>query len=104
MKRLLLIVLAAFLLVGCKTVYIDRIEYRFNPVPEKLMQDCKLVAPPDAKAYMAATPTERELQTGKVLKEQYREVRDCNIDKASLRDWNTRQLKLIEEANNGAKK
>ena len=104
MKRLFLLMITAFLLTGCKTIYIDRIEYRFNPVPEKLMQDCKLVTPPDAKAYIAATPTERELQLGKVIKEQYRETRDCNIDKASLREWNERQIKLIEKANNDAKK
>ena len=104
MKRLFLLMITAFLLVGCKTVYIDRIEYRFNPVPDKLMQDCKLVAPPDAKAYLAATPTERELQLGDVMKAQYQETRNCNIDKASLREWNERQIKLIEEANNGAKK
>lgn len=96
--------ITAFLLAGCKTIYIDRIEYRFNPVPDKLMQDCKLVTPPDAKAYMAATDSGRALLLGNTLKEQYQETRDCNIDKASLREWNDRQIKLIEKANNGAKK
>ena len=104
MKRLFLLMITAFLLAGCKTIYIDRIEYRFNPVPEKLMQDCKLVAPPDAKVYLVSNPTERELLLGGVMKQQYQMVRDCNIDKASLREWNDKQLKLIEKANNDAKK
>ena len=104
MKRFLIIVGLALTLVGCKTVYVDRIEYRANYVPEGLTRDCVVPAPPNAKAYMAKNAEGREGDLTALSTELYQSIKDCNTDKASIRKWNAEQKALIEKANRDAKK
>ena len=104
MTRFLMIIGLVLSLVGCKTIYVDRIEYRMNYVPEGLTRDCNVPIPPDAKTYMAKTLQEREGALIALNDEQYQSIKDCNTDKASIRKWNAEQKALIEKANRDAKK
>lgn len=104
MKRLLMIIGFCLLLTGCKTIYVDRIEYRTNSIPDGIMKDCEISVPPEAKGYMALKDKERELKLTQYIGVLHGDLKKCNTDKASIRNWNAAQKELIKKANEDAKK
>lgn len=106
MKKFLLAVLMAALLSGCGhlSTTVTHFHYFGADVPDNLIQDCVVTAPPDRDQYNNSTwPQKEELLQG-TLKSNYQNLAQCNADKKGVRDWKAQQEALKAEQDTASPK
>lgn len=105
MKRLLIAVAylcAAAALTACDTTGpLVKYKYIGDEAPDALLQDCTVSAPPAREQYRSSTAEQKEALLSKSLQGTYKDLTECNADKASLRAWKAKQAEL--KAKNEAK-
>lgn len=103
-KILMLVVLAAIsLLMGCSTMEQQPQPTQFRNVFVKpsaaLTKDCPVSAPPDKAAFMAASEKERIKMLGAADLMLQGDLKNCNDQWQTLRDWYVQQ-EAIHTKNN----
>lgn len=98
------IVLLVCLLGACAPAPIIKYKYLGDPVPDALIQDCTVTAPPAKDQYTSSTWEQKEELLSQSLQGTYKDLTKCNDDKSSLREWKRRQEQLkAEQMNQRAK-
>lgn len=96
---LTLAVIAAVCLSACATTEpLVKYKYIGDEVPDSLVQDCAVSAPPAKSQYSASTAQQKEALLSRALGATYKDLADCNGDKAALRDWKAQQARLRADA------
>lgn len=90
--------LLALALTGCgHTDPVVRYKYAGQLPPLTLVQDCKAAPPPAKEIYLSSAWSEREKLLSKSLQQSHQLVAVCNTALTELRDWRSKQEKLIRE-------
>lgn len=97
-NNLALMLVIACVLAACGTTQpIIRYKNMSSLPPDSLLADCDVTAPPPQDAYKAASASEKERLLTETNIGLYKNIAQCNQDKAAGRSWKQKEQALIKE-------
>jgi hypothetical protein len=96
MKRLLLLISTALLLVGCATESTIVYRYKATVPPDDILVDCAVTPPPNKKVYLDSNDKEKEKLLSETLVNVYKDIHICNSRFNTIREWKANAKTIVE--------
>jgi hypothetical protein len=96
MRKLILLILLPLVLTGCPKDTIIVKEYVDKPiyVPSKFTEACGVTHPPSKEEFMKANLLVRQTMLTRYITNLLRDIKLCDVQLESIRDWNKKQKKI----------